>query len=147
MISATPRRVVTGLDSAGKSCVLIDGPADQVIWSTAETPADNGGDADRGGQFTFAMPAGGSKFLVSEIPPSDAMFAMGMHTTDTIDYIVVLKGEIVLVLETGEVTLVPGDTVVDRGISHGWRNDGTQSAFMAIVMIDAAPVGAGATLK
>jgi len=146
MTSTPLRRVVTGLDADGKSCILIDGPADQVIWATAETPVDNSGTADQGGGFSFAFPRGGSKFVMLEMPPGDGLFGPGMHATDTIDYIAVLKGEVVLVTETEEVRCGPGDMIVDRGVMHGWRNHGPDTVFMAIAMIDAAPVGAGATI-
>ena len=54
---------------------------------------------------------GGSNFLLVELRPGMGRF---MHATDTLDYLVVLTGEVVLELETGEVLLKPGDFVVDR---------------------------------
>ena len=53
---------------------------------------------------------------------------------------------VVLALETGEVTLRPGDLIVDRGVIHGWRNDGAVPAVFASVTIPAKPVGAGRTV-
>ncbi|MDQ4421381.1 cupin domain-containing protein [Sphingobium sp. DEHP117] len=142
------RRIVTGLDAAGRSAIILDGAAEMVAWATAETPVDNSGVEDQGGEFYVAMPRGGSKFLMVEIPPAPGeLFGPGMHATDTIDYLVVIKGEAVLVTENGETTCHVGDMIVDRGVMHGWRNDGTEPAFLACVMIDAAPVGNGATLK
>lgn len=145
----THRRIVTGLDAAGRSAILIDGAAEMVAWATAETPVDNSGSEDQGGGFSFATPRGGSKFLMLEIPstPPGEMFGPGMHATDTIDYLVVVKGEIVLITESGETVCRVGDMIVDRGVMHGWRNDGAEGALLACVMIDAAPVGNGATLK
>ncbi len=143
------RRIVTGLDAHGSSTVLIDGPSGEVAWATAETPVDNSGAADTGGAFSFAMPAGGSKFLMIEFPPTPPgeLFGPGMHATDTIDYLTVVQGEIVLVTETGEATCRAGDMIVDRGVLHGWRNDGPETALVSCVMIDAAPVGNGATIR
>ena len=69
-----------------------------------------------------------------------------LHATDTIDYLVMIAGEVVLALETGEVTLRPGDLIVDRGVIHGWRNDGAVPAVFASVTIPAKPVGAGRTV-
>jgi quercetin dioxygenase-like cupin family protein len=68
------------------------------------------------------------------------------HATDTIDYIVVLRGEVVLVLETGEVTARAGDFIVDRGVLHAWRNDGPETAALAVVNLPAHPVGKGRTV-
>ena len=144
----TYRRIVTGLDAAGRSAIIIDGPSEMVAWATDTTPVDNSGTADTGGPFSFAMPHGGSKFLMLEFPPAPGqLFGPGMHTTDTIDYLVVVKGEVVLVTETGEVTARAGDMIVDRGVFHGWRNDGPETALAACVMIHAAPLGAGATVS
>ena len=145
----TTRRIVTGLDAHGKSTVLIDGPSDMVAWATTGVPVDNNGAADTGGAFSFAMPASGSKFLMIEFPPTPPgeLSGPGIHSTDTIDYLTVVKGEIVMITETGEVTCRAGDMIVDRGVLHGWRNDGAETALVSCVMIDATPVGAGATHK
>jgi len=59
----------------------------------------------------------------------------GMHKTDTIDYIVVLKGEIDFILETGEVHLKEGDMIVDTGVNHSWANKSGEICVLAAVMI------------
>lgn len=64
----------------------------------------------------------------------------GMHVTDTIDYIVVIRGEITLVLEDGEQVLRSGDVVVDRGVPHAWENRGVEPAVIVAVLVDAAPL-------
>ena len=69
-----------------------------------------------------------------------------MHATDTLDYIVVIGGEIVLVLETGETVLRAGDFLVDRGVLHAMRNDGESDALIAVVTLPAHPVGKGRTV-
>ena len=62
--------------------------------------------------------------------------ALGMHTTDTIDYGIVISGEIWLELDDGaEVHLKPGDCVVQNGTRHAWRNRGADPCVMAWVMI------------
>jgi mannose-6-phosphate isomerase-like protein (cupin superfamily) len=62
----------------------------------------------------------------------------GMHTTDTTDYEIVLSGTIVLELDDGaEVTLSPGDTVVQNGTRHRWRNPGTEPAVLGVVLVGA----------
>ena len=63
----------------------------------------------------------------------------GMHKTDTLDYVVMLSGEITVILETGEVTLGPGDVFVDRGVYHAWENRGAVPAVFASIVIDATP--------
>ncbi|GAA3791118.1 cupin domain-containing protein [Streptomyces phyllanthi] len=64
--------------------------------------------------------------------------APGMHTTDTVDYGVLLQGEIVLELDDGnEVTLAPGDVVVQNGTRHAWRNRSTSPATLLFVLIGA----------
>jgi mannose-6-phosphate isomerase-like protein (cupin superfamily) len=63
----------------------------------------------------------------------------GMHTTDTIDFEVVLEGTVVLELDDGaEVTLRPGDTVVQNGTRHRWRNPGDTTARLAVFMCGAS---------
>jgi len=63
-----------------------------------------------------------------------------MHATRTLDYAVVLSGEVTLILDEGEVTLKPFDTVVQRGTSHTWENRGTEPALIAFVLLDAKPL-------
>ncbi|MCB2076545.1 MAG: cupin domain-containing protein [Novosphingobium sp.] len=145
------RRVVTGLDEDGKSCVLFDGPipstgtATGLAWFTPTVPADNSGTDDAGAlPFSFDMlHSGGSTFMIAEYPPHSGGDPF-WHATDTIDYIVQLSGETkVMMLETGDVILRKGDFVIDRGVIHAWRNDGDEPAVTAIVTIPALPVGKG----
>ena len=76
--------------------------------------------------------------LLRYLDPSDP----GMHTTDTIDFEVVLEGTIVLELDDGaEVTLHPGDTVVQNGTRHRWRNPGDTPARLALFICGAAHAG------
>lgn len=146
------RRVVTGLNAAGKSCVVIDGPVPRygavanLIWRTAAVPAENAGDADMALPYaTDLLHDGGSNFILTELPPGMGGAAF-LHATDTTDYLVMIAGEVVLVLETGEITLRAGDCIVDRGVVHGWRNDGGVAAVFASVTIPASPVGKGKTV-
>lgn len=146
------RRVVTGLDDQGRSCVMIDGtvpqlggtPSADFVWRTEAAPADNSGQADTAVPYrTDLLHTGGSNFAVCEFPPNTEAF---MHATDTIDYLVVLDGRVTLVLETGEADLGPGDLVVDRGVMHGWRNPHDAPCTCAVVNLPAHPVGAGRTI-
>ena len=132
--------------------VLIDGPARQpegtginMVWHTPTIAADNSGREDIDDTpFGFElMHAGGSVCITLDYPPGMATF---MHATDTIDYVVVIRGEVTIVTETGEAVCRPGDIIVDRGILHAWRNDGAETATIAVVNIPAHPVGEGRTV-
>lgn len=145
------RRVVTGLDADGRSCVVIDGPIERrspinaaLAWRTESLPADNASADDAAVPYaTDLLHSSGSLFAICEFPPGTQAF---MHATDTIDYLVVLTGHVTLVLEAGEVALGPHDFVVDRGVIHGWRNDGAQPCVCAVVNLPASPVGEGRTI-
>jgi quercetin dioxygenase-like cupin family protein len=138
-----PRRVVAGLDAQGRSCILIDGPARTVIWSAKDLPADNSGTGDAGGG-RFRFPTRGAEFVFSDFPPGGGSI---MHATDTLDFLVVLSGEVTFITETGETQLRAGDVLVDRGIMHGWRNDSDQPCRIVNVLCPAHPVGKGATVS
>jgi len=145
------RRVVTGIGEDGKSRVIIDGPiprhnniAAALAWRTTQQPADNGGDADAAVPYTIdLLHDSESNFAICEFPAGAEAY---MHATDTIDYLVILSGEVTLVLEGGEAALGPGDFVVDRGVMHGWRNDGAVPCVAAVVNLPAKPVGNGRTI-
>jgi len=150
MTSRPVRRVVTGLDPQGRSCVLIDGAVPQAngvsdfIWRSNGLPADNAGTEDRAGPFDMAdIHAGGCDMLLVEYPPA---FRAEMHATDTLDYLVVLEGEAVIELEVGEARIGPGDVLVDRGVIHAWRTDPHQGCRFICINAPARPVGAGATV-
>jgi mannose-6-phosphate isomerase-like protein (cupin superfamily) len=145
------RRVVTGLDEQGRSCVLIDGPipdfesADAAYaWRTDSLPADNSGNEDTAVPYEIEhLHAGGSGFAICTFAAGMESF---MYAADTIDYFVILKGRVTLLLETGEVTVGPGDFVVDRGVMHGWRNPFEETCVCAVVNLPAKPVGRGRTI-
>ena len=63
-----------------------------------------------------------------------------MHETDTIDYIILLKGDVTLILDEEEVQLKPHDVVVQRGTNHAWVNNGSEPALLIAVLIDSAIV-------
>lgn len=136
------RRVVTGRDPQGRSTVLSDGPAETMIWRTEVSPAGNSGSDDAGGgPFGFDIPEGGSLFIFGDLPPDGTLGDMGMHATDTIDYVTVISGQVTLVTETAETLLRAGDVLVQRGVVHGWRNDGPDPCRLAVVLLKAHPIG------
>ncbi len=149
------RRVVTGHDANGKAIVTIDAispnrpPRDPnntvnvatVIWTTEGFPVSNDGDEDGGTREVGITQANGSVFrLVSFGPGNPAM----VHRTDSIDYAVVVSGEIDMELDDGEsVHLKAGDVLVQRGTVHNWVNKGSEPCVIAFILIAAKPVEAG----
>ncbi len=63
-----------------------------------------------------------------------------MHRTRTVDYVVLLRGEITMLLDEGEVRLKPFDAVVQHGTNHAWVNHGAETALLAGVLVDAEPL-------
>ncbi len=152
MADLANRRVVTGLDAEGRSCVIIDGPVPQfstglgaaLVWQTKTQPADNSGNADTAEPYAIDMlHTPGSTFAICQFSPHSPAL---MHATDTIDYLVILSGKVTLVTENGEADLGPGDLIVDRGVVHGWRNDHDEPCVAVAVNVPAHPVGKGRTI-
>jgi uncharacterized cupin superfamily protein len=149
------RRIVTGHNAAGKAVVKTDeqiaavprvaaGISGAEIWSTDQMPIDNSAAADAAQRAGFVKhnnyvgDGGGTTFRINEWAPGHARFT---HRTETMDYAIVLSGEIDLELDSGEVThLKPGDIVVQRGTIHTWVNKGSVPAVTAFILIDAKPV-------
>ncbi len=149
-----PRRVVTGHDDAGVSTVLTDGTPPVVtqiaasgvtfveMWSTAATPAPvPASEPDpAAGPVRIPPPRGGTRIRVNEFQPGHLEDGRQSrwHRTETVDYGIMIAGELVLLLEDREVVLRPGDVVVQRGTNHAWANRGTQVARIAFVLVDGA---------
>jgi quercetin dioxygenase-like cupin family protein len=108
-----------------------------VIWSTDDSPANNSETADAGGSI-FRFPTRGTLFVFADFAPGGGS---PMHATDTIDYIVVVFGEVIFITETGETLLRGGDVLVDRGTMHAWRNDSDMPCRIMNVLCPARPVG------
>ena len=146
------RRVVTGHDASGKAVVKIDevsknvisnrpGASACVVWTTDSIPADNSGEGDAGLKKVGTTLPGGTVFRVVEFSPG---VSPRVHRTDSIDYAVVISGEIDMELEKGsEVHLKAGDVLVQRGTVHNWINRGKVPCVIAFSLVDARPVTAG----
>ena len=145
------RRVVTGHDVNGRAVVKIDevskniisnrpGASACVVWTTEGFPVNNTGDADEGLRQVGTTLKNGTVFRVIEFAPG---VAPRNHRTDSIDYAVVLSGEIDMELDDAVVHLKAGDVLVQRGTIHNWVNRGAEACVMAFVLIDAKPVEAG----
>ncbi|GCD89937.1 cupin domain-containing protein [Nocardioides sp. LS1] len=148
-----PRRVVTGHTSAGVSVVLSDGPVpvskdlpdDGVsfheVWNTAGAPAPITATQDEPTLAALAVPPPerGTKIRINEFAPGhldERGLQSPVHRTATVDYGIVLEGEITLVLDDSEVTLRAGDIVVQRGTDHAWANRGDGTARVVFVLVD-----------
>src|SRR3981081_4636507 len=149
------RRIVTGHDAHQVAQGLMDGPATNwqssapgtvstLIWSTDGAPADIAIGAaieDLGARILgTAPPANGTRFAVIDFPPGNPG---RMHRTETIDYVIVIAGEIDMDMDNSTVRLKAGDVMVQRGTHHAWVNRGTERARLAFVLIDATPLGIG----
>ncbi len=153
-MAGTIRRVVTGHDPDGKSVVLSDGPPPQhhnmsgpgvganfvEIWSTPDPvpqltslPAAEPNER----AFTIMPPTGHLLRIIELYPAKDGGKRTVMHRTKTLDYVVVIEGEVVLALSDGEVVLKTGEVVVQRGTDHAWENRSDAVARMAFFHIDA----------
>jgi quercetin dioxygenase-like cupin family protein len=144
------RRVVTAHDAKGVSIVksnetltprrIEGGAADfQLVWTTPTVPADNNGYIDGAAAKAGLTLKGGSVIRVVDMLPG---MSSPMHRSFSIDYGIVLSGELELELDGGEVILLgAGDIVVQRGTNHLWRNPSADTICRIVfVLIEAAPV-------
>ena len=150
----SPRRVVTGHDQTGKSVVVFDGAPPQhhpmhgkevgadffEMWNVPRavpqiTSVESREPNER--EFTIMPVAGHLLRIIDIYPPHMGGKRTVIHRTKTIDYVVVIEGEIVLVLDDSEVVLKKSDVVVQRGTDHAWENRSDKVARMAFFHIDA----------
>ena len=142
------RRVVTGHDAQGRARVAIDelcgnvisrrpNHASCVVWSTGEFPADNGDERDGAAREVATTDPNGTVFRIVEYQPG---VAPRNHRTESIDYAVVLAGEIDMELDGETVGLRAGDVLVQRGTVHNWVNRGAEPCVIAFVLVAARPV-------
>ncbi len=134
------------------------------LWLTGSIPADNLANDELGWRnYSIEPPPKGAVFRVIDYPPDKVRFKnidreaayrdMGaahnlvkgdtgypMHKTRTIDFAVILSGEIYAVMDEGEVLLKAGDCLVQRGTSHAWSNRSDEPCRIAFVLIDAKPI-------
>jgi len=148
-----PRRVVTGHDENGVSVVVSDGivpvhrvmPQDGVgfyeIWQTEVTPAPiHRVEPSEPTERTLRVPPepNGTKIRINEFFPgfiNELGNQSPIHRTESIDYGIVLEGEIYLVLDDSEVLLKAGDVVVQRGTDHAWANRSSTVCRVAFILV------------
>ncbi|HEV2571501.1 MAG TPA: cupin domain-containing protein [Beijerinckiaceae bacterium] len=157
--------IVTYDDHAPNAVPLKGWPGAGVteIWVTGEMPVDNMGASDQSLRPLQHDPVpSGTIFRVVEIPPEGkskidtaATFSQlgsgnqptekdqskhpTMHKTNSVDYLVVISGEMWMVMEKGEVLLKAGDCIVQRGTNHAWKNVSDKPCLIAAVLVDAHP--------
>ena len=141
------------------------------LWITDGAPASNAGNADAAKRpVVLEPPATGTIFRVVEFPPDrapggfdraaafkamgaghamdpDASRHPGMHKTDTVDYALVLSGEIWALMDDGETLLRAGDTLVQRGTNHAWSNRSDRPCLVAFILVSASRLGGKASAK
>lgn len=151
------KRVVTGWDENGSPAILFEGEPPTVmdfgpivtteLWVTDSSPPDPRTRTDTSTRpWDLHPPDGGVAFRIvrfepqSEAPAAEASEDegpdfLGEHETATIDLIAVISGEITLVFGEREITLGPGDSVVQQGTPHDWINKGTVPCIVAGVLV------------
>ena len=145
------RRVVTGHDASGRAVVQIDevpknlvssrpGATACVVWTTEGFPVDNTDEEDAGLRKTGTTLDNGTVFRILELAPG---VTPRNHRTDSIDYAVVMSGEVDMQLDDAKVHLKAGDVLVQRGTIHNWVNRGTEPCVIAFVLVAAKPVTIG----
>ncbi|KAL3452961.1 hypothetical protein BJX65DRAFT_158303 [Aspergillus insuetus] len=153
-------RYVTGHDSAGKAIVQTENPADwssfennsmafTVAYTTSEFPVDLNNDADikkheglkASGKLGLVNPNGTVCRFVDFAPKGPAL----MHRTQSLDYGIVLEGEIEMTLDSGEKRLLKrGDMAVQRATMHAWHNPSeTEWTRMVFVLQECKPLIVG----
>ncbi|OLE18472.1 MAG: hypothetical protein AUG50_06185 [Betaproteobacteria bacterium 13_1_20CM_3_63_8] len=147
-----------------KEMASMPGLALTDLWETTSAPASNAGSADAAARpVRLEPPPKGTIFRLVEFPPdsqwrnrADARTAFDsigaghapdkgsadpmMHKTSTVDYIIVLKGEIHAIMDSGEKLLRVGDVLVQRGTNHSWSVRGNEPCIIGVVLVNADPV-------
>lgn len=146
------RRVVTGHDERGEATVIMDSTAENivrkrpgyescVVWATEDFPADNDDPTDGATRNVPTSVPNGTVFRIVRYEPG---VAPRVHRTDSLDYAIILSGEIYMELQKGEeIHLTAGDVVVQRGTIHNWIHRGTEPCVIAFVLTSAKPLSAG----
>ncbi|HEY6758763.1 MAG TPA: cupin domain-containing protein [Baekduia sp.] len=143
------KRVVTGWRQDGSPGVLIEGaPGLEVdfgqtsaseIWMSSSIPPDTRGRGDAvPADWQLEPPPGGTIFRLATHQPGEEV---ALHSTATVDYVVVLSGELTLLIGDREVELVAGDVVVQQGTPHGWANRSSEPCTVAAVLVSTRAVG------
>lgn len=162
---AAARRIVTGHNEKGESIIVSDGhalnviaepgkPVAQVLWATGEGRAAGGEPAPAGHKFGFHS-EGGSLLRIVDFPPDESYDKEKLlefldkegvrdkaqprhfwfHKTESLDYAVVLEGEIYAMLDQGESLMKAGDVLIQRATNHSWSNRSGKNCRMLFVLL------------
>ena len=127
------RRVLVGVDAQGRSAVVADaqdmalaypptGVEIQEIWWQARVPAQVDDAGARTGRIGLAAPPSGAVVRMLTVPPSPADWSVDLHFDDSMHVITLITGQLDIVLEVGQVTLRPGESIVLPASMHDLRN-------------------------
>ena len=142
------RRVITGHDANGKAIVKIDevvgglkvgrpGAIVAPIWTTEGFPINNDAQDDAAKRQVGTTLANGTILRVVEFSPG---VQSRNHRTDSIDYAIIMSGEIDMEMDGTMIHLKAGDVLVQRGTIHNWINTGTAPCVIAFALLDAKSV-------
>lgn len=143
------RRIVTGPDESNKSTAILDGQvavaplatdlSSANLWVTDSFPINPTKSDTKDKSIGVSPPDRGTQFGVVEFAPynTDHPIPPIWHRTRTVDYVVVLSGEIDLILESSVVHLKAGDTIVQQATNHAWLNHGKEPCRLAFMLMDA----------
>lgn len=145
------KRIVTGHSSGGKAVFVSIGEPPRTVtspsgvlftycWGTSGPPiVPASGDDPTLAMSAFFPASDGTSYFLAQFP---GHFEGRMHTTDTVDYVTILSGEVWLVLDDGAtVRLTPGDCVVQNGTQHSWHNRTPEPCVCAVAMVGAKRQG------
>jgi mannose-6-phosphate isomerase-like protein (cupin superfamily) len=156
--------LIDGLAPNVKEMESMPGVALTDLWETTASPASNEGSADATARpVRLEPPKDGTLLRIVEFPPDSvwrgradagrAFDSIGAghapdkasddpmrHKTNTVDYIIVLKGEIYAIMDEGETLLKAGDILVQRGTNHSWSVRGNEPCIVAAILVNAHPV-------
>ena len=142
------RRIITTEDASGKSYVLADGPSANAyelngsrvvrLWETSQLPVpipvdkDYGADAQNGYRAGFV----GSSVYYADLPVGSDLDDVPMHKLESMDYIVLLEGEVDLVLDGGKrIPMKRGELLIQAGNNHSWINTGNTPARLLCIIL------------
>ena len=166
------RRIVTGHNAIGRSCIVEDEAIAQPylsggnpkhafyeLWETRGAPASNAEIVPTQRPFRLPPPTGGAIFRIVDLPPDrerdfgkltevfksygaeDALDQKArhgaFHKTQTLDYAVVLAGEVWALMDEGETRMEVGDVLIQRGTNHAWSNRSDDICRLLFVLMDA----------
>jgi Cupin domain len=139
------RRIVTGHNAQGRSYIVRDdrvtgGAFPSLYKATGDQPLGPGPTGEPQKIMPTDAPQlepalGGSSFHFVTLPPTPAGAKPGWHRTMTLDYNILLGGELVLMVDEGETKLYPGDVVIQRNTLHAWRNDTKLPVYWVAVLV------------